>query len=51
MSGNGGNVVMHVPSLALVAVVTRRHYNQRGMHQQTVRLLEDHVLAALTCRR
>jgi CubicO group peptidase (beta-lactamase class C family) len=49
MSGNGGNVVVHVPSQALVAVVTRRHYNQRGMHQQTTRLLEDHVLAALTC--
>jgi len=49
MSGNGGNVVVHVPGQALVAVVTRRHYNQRGMHQQTARLLEDHVLAALTC--
>jgi CubicO group peptidase (beta-lactamase class C family) len=49
MSGNGGNVVVHIPSQALVVVVTRHHYNQRGMHQQTVRLLEDHVLAALTC--
>lgn len=51
MSGNGGNVVVVVPSRALVAVVTRRHYNRRGMHQQTVRLLEDHVLAALPCPR
>jgi CubicO group peptidase (beta-lactamase class C family) len=49
MSGNGGNVVVHFPSQALVAVVTRRHYNQRGMHEQTVRLLQDHVLAALAC--
>lgn len=49
MSGNGGNVVVLVPSQSLVAVVTRTHYNQRGMHQQTLRLLEDHVLAALTC--
>lgn len=49
MSGNGGNVVVYIPSQALVVVVTRRHYNQRGMHQQSVRLLEDHVLAALTC--
>jgi CubicO group peptidase (beta-lactamase class C family) len=49
MSGNGGNVVLYIPSHALVAVVTRRHYNQRDMHEQTVRLLEGHVLAALPC--
>lgn len=49
MSGNGGNVVVHVPSHSLVAVVTRQHYNQRDMHRQTVRLFEDHVLAALSC--
>jgi CubicO group peptidase (beta-lactamase class C family) len=49
MSGNGGNVVVYVPAQTLVAVVTRRQYNQRGMHQQTLRLLEDHVLASLTC--
>lgn len=49
MSGNGGNVVVHIPAESLVIVVTRRHYNQRGMHQQTVRLIEDHVLAALPC--
>ncbi len=49
MSGNGGNVIVYVPDQSLVAVVTRRHYNQRGMHQQTVSLLENHVLAALMC--
>jgi CubicO group peptidase (beta-lactamase class C family) len=49
MSGNGGNVVVNIPDQGLVAVVTRRHYNERGMHQQTLRLLEDHVLAALSC--
>lgn len=49
MSGNGGNYVVYFPSRSLVAVVTRTHYNQRGMHQQTVRLLEEHVLAALPC--
>jgi CubicO group peptidase (beta-lactamase class C family) len=49
MSGNGGNAVVYVPDQALVAVITRRHYNQRGMHQQTLSLLQDHVLAALTC--
>lgn len=49
MSGNGGNVVVNIPSQALVVVVTRRHYNQRGMHEQTARLLGDHVFAALAC--
>ncbi len=49
MSGNGGNVIVHFPSQAMVAVVTRQHYNRRGMHEQTVRLLEEHVLAALNC--
>jgi CubicO group peptidase (beta-lactamase class C family) len=49
MTGNGGNVVVDMPTQALVIVVTRRHYNQRGMHQQTARLIEDHVLAALAC--
>lgn len=49
MSGNGGNVVVVVPSHALVVVVTRRHFNQRGMHLQTLQLLEGHVLSALSC--
>lgn len=49
MSGNGGNVVAIIPERHLVAVVTRRHYNQRGMHQQTLALLQDHLLAALDC--
>jgi CubicO group peptidase (beta-lactamase class C family) len=51
MSGNGGNVVVHITSQALVVVVTRRHYNQRGMHEQRVRLLKDHGFAALSCTR
>jgi len=49
LSGNGGNVVLIVPLKSLVAVVTRTRYNQRGMHDETQRLLENHVLAALTC--
>jgi CubicO group peptidase (beta-lactamase class C family) len=49
MSGNGGNAVVSVPLKNLVAVVTRTHYNQRGMHEETVRLLEKHVFAALPC--
>ncbi len=49
MSGNGGNAVVQAPDDNLVAVVTRRHYGQSGMHQQTRKLLEEHVFAALTC--
>ena len=47
MSGNGGNAIVMVPEQHLVAVVTRVHYNSRGMHQQTVALLEEHVFAGL----
>jgi hypothetical protein len=32
-----------------VAVVTRTRYNTPGMHDETRRLLEKHVFAALTC--
>jgi CubicO group peptidase (beta-lactamase class C family) len=49
MSGNGGNVVVNVPLKNLVAVVTRTRYNTRGMHEETARLLENHVFAALPC--
>jgi hypothetical protein len=42
---------LNVPQKSLVAVVTRTHYNQRGMHLQTASLLEKHVLAALQCSR
>ncbi|MFC4727419.1 serine hydrolase domain-containing protein [Coralloluteibacterium thermophilus] len=47
MSGNGGNAVFLVPEEKLVVVVTRTHYNQRGMHEQTRALLSDYVLSAL----
>ena len=50
MSGNGGNVVAGIPDEDMVVVVTRRHYGRREMHQQTVRLIEDHVLAELACQ-
>jgi CubicO group peptidase (beta-lactamase class C family) len=50
MSGNGGNAVLIAKTLDLVAVITRTHFNRRDMHAQTTRLIEDHVLAALTCR-
>lgn len=49
MSGNGGNVVATLEEEDLVIVVTRRHYGQRGMHQQTTQLIEEYVLADLNC--
>lgn len=49
MSGNGGNAVVIVPLKKIVAVVTRTHYNQRGMHDETIALLEKHVFATLPC--
>lgn len=50
MSGNGGNVVAGIPEEDMVVVVTRRHYGRREMHQQTVQLIEKHVLAGLACQ-
>lgn len=47
MSGNGGNAVFVVPEEQLVVVVTRTRYNQRGMHQETQKLLQDYILSAL----
>lgn len=47
MSGNGGNAVFVVPDKQLVVVVTRTRYNQRGMHQETRKLLQDYILSAL----
>jgi CubicO group peptidase (beta-lactamase class C family) len=49
MSGNGGNAVVVLKDLGAVIVITRTNYNTRGMHQQTVDLLEQHVLPALPC--
>lgn len=47
MSGNGGNYVFVLPEERLVAVITRRAYNQRQMHQQSQKLFADYVLKAL----
>lgn len=47
MSGNGGNHVLMLPALDAVLVLTRTHYNQRGMHQQSwdfsTALLQRHL--------
>jgi CubicO group peptidase (beta-lactamase class C family) len=47
MSGNGGNKVVVVPDLRLVAVLSSVNYNTKGMHLATDRLLQDHVIAAV----
>jgi len=49
MGGNGGNAIVVLPALDAVIVITRTNYNTRGMHQQTVRLIEDEILPALAC--
>ena len=49
MSGNGGNHIVIAPALDAVIVVTRTNYNTRGMHPQTTRLIEDHILPGLGC--
>ena len=51
MSGNGGNAVVVLPALDAVMVVTRTAYNTHGMHQQTVKLIETHILPALACTK
>lgn len=48
MSGNGGNLVAVLDQLDAVVVVMRTHYDRgRVMHDQTVRLLDEHVLPTL----
>lgn len=49
MSGNGGTHAVVLPTLGATAVVTRVHFNTRGMHDQTARLLEQHVFSRLRC--
>jgi CubicO group peptidase (beta-lactamase class C family) len=47
MSGNGGNKVLLVPDLRLVAVIASANYSAKGMHEATTRLFEEHILAAV----
>jgi CubicO group peptidase (beta-lactamase class C family) len=47
MSGNGGNKVAVFPSLDLSVVITSTNYGTRGMHEQTEKLLTNHILAAV----
>ena len=47
MTGNGGNKVVAIPDLDLAVVITSSNYNSRGMHEQTEKILDDYVLAAV----
>jgi CubicO group peptidase (beta-lactamase class C family) len=47
MSGNGGNKVCVFDDLHLVVVITTTNYSSPGMHEQTDRLLTDHVLPSV----
>jgi CubicO group peptidase (beta-lactamase class C family) len=49
MGGNGGNSIVVFAELAAVVVVTRTNYNTKGMHQQTIKLIEEQVLPGLAC--
>jgi CubicO group peptidase (beta-lactamase class C family) len=47
MSGNGGNKVAVFPELDLVAVITSTNFGARDMHEQTDRILCEHILPAV----
>jgi CubicO group peptidase (beta-lactamase class C family) len=47
MLGNGGNKVCVFPSLDMTVVITSTNYNTKGMHEQTDRILSDHILGSL----
>ncbi len=47
MSGNGGNKVVVFPDHEAVAVITSTHYNRRGMHELTDRVVIEFLLPAV----
>lgn len=47
MTGNGGNKVVAIPDLDMAVVITSTNFNTRGMHEQTEKILDDYVLAAV----
>lgn len=44
MSGNGGNKVIIIPALGIVAVITRTDFGQRSAHAGSEALFEEHIL-------
>jgi CubicO group peptidase (beta-lactamase class C family) len=49
MSGNGGTHAIVLRDRDAIAVVTAVNYDTRGMHDQTTRLVEQHVWPRLRC--
>jgi len=47
MAGNGGNRVIVIPSLELVAVITKTDFNTAGMHDRTDELIETEIVGRL----
>lgn len=47
MSGTGGNKVIIVPDLSLVAVITTTNFGVRQPHAISEKLLTEHILAAI----
>jgi hypothetical protein len=47
MSGTGGNKVIIVPDLSLVAVITTTNFGVRQPHAISEKLLTEHILAAV----
>lgn len=47
MNGTGGNKVIVLRDLDMVAVITTTNYQVRGAHQLAETLLTDHILAAI----
>lgn len=50
MSGNGGNKVIIQPETNSVTVITTTNYNQRGAHEKSEGLYEQHILPQLVRR-
>lgn len=46
-SGNGGNYMFMIPELGAQVVITSIAYNTNYMHQQSQKILTDHVIPAL----
>lgn len=46
MAGNGGNYVLVVPELALVAVITSTAYGERYAHRQSLQLFGQRILTS-----
>jgi len=51
MSGNGGNKVIVIPKLRVVAVITKTDFGQREAHRQSEKAFEQHILPLILARQ